>query len=55
MIGSTTYPIIPGLVPVEATSSLAAYRARVASLAMTTVAGPRLEITVGGDAPTVDA
>jgi hypothetical protein len=53
IIGSTTYPILPDLDRVEATNSLAAYRARTPSLAMVTVAGPRLEITVAGAAPKV--
>lgn len=53
IIGSTTYPVLPGLDRVEATSSLAAYRARTPSLAMMTVAGPHLEITVAGAAPKV--
>jgi hypothetical protein len=53
ILGSTTYPTIPSLDRVEATSSLAVYRARTSSPATSTVAGPRLEITVAGAAPTV--
>jgi hypothetical protein len=53
ILGSTTYPTIEGLDRVEATSSIAAYRARSASPAGVTVAGPHLEISVGGAASKV--
>jgi hypothetical protein len=53
IMGSTTFPILPGLERVEATSSLAAYCARTASPAATSVNGPHLEITVAGPAPNV--
>lgn len=51
--GSTTYPAIPGLDRVEATSGLAVYRAPAAIPAAATVAEPHLEIPVSSGPPEV--
>jgi len=52
LIGSTTFPVIAGFERLEATTNLAVYDG-TAALPAVNVAGPHLEITVAGPAPSI--